>query len=168
MRVMMHILGLPKADDELLLQLAHGLTGAGDPERALSDRPAESIRLAGVGMREYFNRITARWRVCPGSGLGSAIANAQIRGMPMPDYERLSYFIQLIIAGQENTAGALAGGLHALLTNDAEWRRLRADPAVLDCAIEEMLRWTSPARHLMRTAVAETDIGGNASLRVRL
>jgi cytochrome P450 len=160
MRVMMHILGLPEADDRLILKLAHGLTGAEDPERALSDRPAESIRLAGIGMREYFNRVTAEWRACSTADLGSAIANARIRGMPMPDYERLSYFMQLAIAGQENTAGALAGGLHALLTHEAEWAKLRADPALLDCAIEEMLRWTSPARHLMRTATAETEIGG--------
>ena len=47
MRVMMHILGLPETDDRLILKLAHGLTGAEDPERALSDRAAESIRLAG-------------------------------------------------------------------------------------------------------------------------
>ena len=160
MRVMMHILGLPEADDELVLKLVQGLTGAEDPERALSDRPAESIRLAGVGMREYFNRVTAEWRGCPTAGLGSTIANARIRGMPMPDYERLSYFMQLAIAGQENTAGALSGGLHALLKHEAEWTKLRADPALLDCAIEEMLRWTSPARHLMRTATAETEIGG--------
>ncbi len=160
MRVMMHILGLPETDDQLILKLAHGLTGAEDPKRALSDRPAELIRLAGVGMREYFNRVTAEWRANPTADLGSAIANARIRGMPMPDYERLSYFMQLTIAGQENTAGALAGGLHALITHEAEWTKLRADSTLLDCAIEEMLRWTSPARHLMRTATAETEIGG--------
>ena len=78
----------------------------------------------------------------------------------MPDYERLSFFMQLAIAGQENTAGVLAGGLHALLTHEAEWAKLRANPALLNCAIEEMLRWTSPARHLMRTAGADTEIGG--------
>ena len=54
----------------------------------------------------------------------------------------------------------LAGGLHALLTHKAALAKLWAEPALLDRAIEEMLRWTSPARHLMRTATAETEIGG--------
>jgi cytochrome P450 len=161
MRVMMHILGLPPSDDRLILKLARGLTGAEDPDRSLSDRPAESIRLAGVGMREYFNRITTDRRECPTEDLSSAIANACIHGMPIPDYERLSYFMQLAIAGQENTACCIAGGLHALLTHPAQWAKLRADPALLDSAIEEMLRWTSPARHLIRTATADTEIGGH-------
>jgi cytochrome P450 len=161
MRVMMHILGLPASDDQLILKLARGLTGAEDPDRSLSDRPAESIRLAGVGMRDYFNRVTTDRRQCPTEDLSSAIANARVHGMPIPDYERLSYFMQLAIAAQENTACCIAGGLHALLTHPAQWRKLRADPALLDRAIEEMLRWTSPARHLIRTATADTEIGGH-------
>src|SRR5256885_2064834 len=49
LRLMMHILGLPEADDPLILKLASGLTGAEDPSRALSHHPAETIPLAGVG-----------------------------------------------------------------------------------------------------------------------
>ena len=41
LRIMMHILGLPQADDLLILKLARGLTGGEDPDRALSDRPAD-------------------------------------------------------------------------------------------------------------------------------
>ena len=161
MRVTMHILGLPASDDQLILKLARGLTGAEDPDRSLSDRPAESIRLAGVEMRDYFNRVTADRRERPTEDLSSAIANARIHDMPIPDYERLSYFMQLAIAGQENTGCCIAGGLHALLTHPAQWAKLRAEPALLDRAIEEMLRWTSPARHLIRTAIADTEIGGH-------
>ena len=83
MRVTMHILGLPATDDQFILKLARGLTGAEDPDRALSDRPAESIRLAGVGMRDYFNRITSDRRANPTDDLSSAIANARIHGMPI-------------------------------------------------------------------------------------
>jgi cytochrome P450 len=160
MRIIMHILGLPESDDRLILKLARGLTGAEDPDRSLSDRPAESIRLAGVGMRDYFDRVTAGRRAQPADDLSSAIANAKIHGMPMPDYERLSYFMQLAIAGQENTGCCIAGGLHALIEHPAEWAKLRADPALLDRAIEEMLRWTSPARHLLRTATEDTEVAG--------
>src|SRR4051812_23351394 len=160
MRVMMHILGLPPADDALILKLVCGLTGAEDPVRALSDRPAESIRLAGTHLRDHFNRVTAERRKCPGSDLSSAIANAHPQGVPIPDYERLSYFMQLAIAGQENTSYCITGGLHALITHPEQFERLRSNPALIDTAVEEMLRWTSPGRHLVRTASADIEIGG--------
>ncbi|OAF13437.1 hypothetical protein AYJ54_44250 [Bradyrhizobium centrolobii] len=160
MRIMMHILGLPEADDPLILKLARGLTGAEDPSRALSDRPAESIRLAGIGFRKYFNRVTADRRSHPRADLSSAIANACIFGQPIPDYERLSYFMQLAIAGQENTAYSIAGGLHALLSHPDQMAKLVRDPTLLGTAVEEILRWTSPGRHLVRTATAETEVGG--------
>lgn len=160
LRIMMHILGLPEADDPLILKLARGLTGAEDPSRALSDRPAESIRLAGIGFRTYFNRVTAERRSHPRADLSSVIANACIFGQPIPDYERLSYFIQLAIAGQENTAYSIAGGLHALLSHPDQMAKLVRDPTLLGTAVEEILRWTSPGRHLVRTATAETVVGG--------
>ena len=160
LRLMMHILGLPEADDPLILKLASGLTGAEDPSRALSDHPAESIRLAGVGFREYFNEVTADRRTHPRADLSSVIANACVFGKPLPDYERLSYFMQLAIAGQENTAYSIAGGLHAMLTHPDQMTKLVRDPALLEAAVEEILRWTSPGRHLVRTATTDTNVGG--------
>jgi len=160
LRIMMHILGLPEADDQLILKLARGLTGAEDPARALSDRPAESVRLAGIGFRKYFNRVTADRRAHPTADLSSAIATARIEGKLIRDYERLSYFMQLAIAGQENTAYSIAGGLHALLTHPQQMSKLLSDPTLLDTAVEEILRWTSPGRHLVRTATTDTVVGG--------
>ncbi|WP_392698770.1 cytochrome P450 [Bradyrhizobium sp. RDI18] len=160
LRLMMHILGLPEADDPLILKLARGLTGAEDPGRALSDRPAESIRLAGIGFREYFNKVTADRRLHPRADLSSVIANACVFGKPIADYERLSYFIQLAIAGQENTAYSIAGGLEAMLTHPDQMTKLVRDPTLLETAVEEILRWTSPGRHLVRTATTDTKVGG--------
>lgn len=159
LRLMMHILGLPEADDPLILKLASGLTGAEDPSRALSDHPAESIRLAGVGFREYFNKVTADRRQQPKADLSSVIANACVFGKPIADYERLSYFMQLAIAGQENTAYSIAGGLHALLEHPDQMKKLVGKPTLLESAVEEILRWTSPGRHLVRTATADTKVG---------
>jgi cytochrome P450 len=160
MRIMMHILGLPAADDAMVLKFVRGLTGAEDPDRRLADRPAESMRLAGVQLRDYFNRITTERRMCPATDLSSAIANAQVKAQPIPDYERISYFIQLAIAGQENTSYCIGGGMHALITHPAQFAKLQANPALIDLAVEEMLRWTSPGRHLVRTATADVAIGG--------
>ena len=160
LRIMMHILGLPPAADAVILKLARGIMGAEDPDRRLADHPAESIRLAGVGLRDYFDGVTADRRAFPSDDLSSAIANAHIGGAPIPDYERLSYFMQLAIAGQENTAFCISGGMHALIEHPEQLAKLRSDSTLIDAAIEEILRWTSPGRHLMRTATSDTEIGG--------
>ena len=115
--------------------------------------------MAGLGFREYFNRVTADRRARPSADLSSAIANARVRGKPIPDYERLSYFIQLAIAGQENTAYSIAGGVHAFLEHPDQMAKLQSNQRLLDSAVEEILRWTSPGRHLVRTATTDTVIG---------
>jgi cytochrome P450 len=159
LRVMAHILGLPAADDASILKWARGLTGAEDPDRALADHPAESMRLAGVAFRDYFNAVTADRQACPRHDLSTAISAARVNGKPMPEYERLSYFMQLAIAGQENTGYSLGGGLLALIEHRAAFDRLKAEPALLRPAVEEMLRWTSPGRLLVRTATENVAIG---------
>ncbi len=131
LRIMMDILGLPEKDDPLVLKLARGRTGAEDPDRALSGHPAESMRLAGIGFRTYFDIVTADRRARPNEDLSSAIANARIGGKLIPDYERLSYFMQLAIAGQENTAYSIAGGVHALLEHPDQMTKLQSNPALL-------------------------------------
>lgn len=54
----------------------------------------------------------------------------------------------------------MAGGLQALLQNPAQLARLKADPSLLNSAVDEMIRYTSPVRHFMRTAQADAVVGG--------
>ena len=78
----------------------------------------------------------------------------------MPQFERVSYFVLLAIAGYDTTAFALSGGLHALIAHPEELARLQNEPSLLDNAVDEILRWTSPSRHFVRTAAEDTEVGG--------
>ena len=69
-------------------------------------------------------------------------------------------FLLLVIAGNETTRHALNHGALALAERPDELARLRAEPALLDTAVEEVLRYASPQIHFRRTAVADTDIAG--------
>jgi cytochrome P450 len=160
MRVIAHLLGFPEADDAQLLRLAHGFVGAEDPQRRLADEPAEAMRLAMRGLRDYVEAAVSERRLCPRDDLASLIANAKIDGQDIPHYELISYFYLMLIGGHDTVALALAGGLHALLTYPDQFARLREQPELLDCAIEEMFRWTSPLRHFMRTAQQNIEVGG--------
>jgi cytochrome P450 len=159
-RTITRMLGVPATDDALLMRSTQGFVGAEDPDRRLADMPAEAIRLALVDLCRYFDILVIERQARPRDDLASLIANARVRGERIPRYEMISYFILMVIAGHDTTALAIAGGLHALLANPDQFARLRREPALLDTAIEEILRWTSPIHHFMRTAMADTEIGG--------
>ena len=89
-RGIMRLLGLPEADDDVILKLSWGLVGPEDPVRRLADHPTMAICRAGFGFQSYFDPVAAERRACPRHDLSSVIATAKVQGKPMPDYERFS------------------------------------------------------------------------------
>jgi cytochrome P450 len=64
------------------------------------------------------------------------------------------------IAGSETTRNAIAHGLYALANHPEQLALLRSDPTLMDSAVEEILRWTSPVSYNRRTATRDTELGG--------
>src|SRR3984885_1937070 len=159
-RGIMRLLGLPEADDDLILKLSWGLVGPEDPVRRLADHPTTAICRAGLGFQAYFDPVAADRRGCPRHDLSSVIATAQVHGEPMPDYERFSYYAMIATGGHDTIAFCLSGRMHALIEHPDQLARLRVDPSLIDTAIEEMLRWTTPGRHVVRTATKDVELGG--------
>src|SRR5258706_6448995 len=60
------------------------------------------------------------------------------------------------------TAAPMSGGLRALAEHPDQLRLLQADPELLPNAVDEMIRWTAPVRHFMRTAQVDTEVAGVA------
>ncbi len=79
----------------------------------------------------------------------------------MDDFELYVFFSLLFSAGAETTRNAIAGGLLALCENPDQIARLRAEPALLPKAVEEMVRWSSPSPAKRRTATVPTSLGGH-------
>ncbi|MGJ5198391.1 MULTISPECIES: cytochrome P450 [unclassified Bradyrhizobium] len=159
-RVIGRMLGTPEADDARLARLAQAFVAAEDPQRRFAEAPGDTMRMAMLALRDYFEAVVADRRASPRDDLASLIAQSAPHGAAMPHYELISYFILLVTAGHDTTSLALAGGLEALLADPGQLARLRAEPELLDPAIEEMLRWTTPVRHFMRTAVGDTEVAG--------
>jgi cytochrome P450 len=159
-RVIGRMLGTPEADDGRLARLAQGFVAAEDPLRRMAAAPADAIRMAMLELRDYFEALAADRKRQPRDDVASLIANAAPHGTAMPHYELISYFILLVTGGHDTTALALSGGLQALLAHPDQLATLQAQPDLLDCAVDEMLRWTSPLRHFMRSVVRDTEIGG--------
>lgn len=72
----------------------------------------------------------------------------------------LGNVILLIVAGSDTTRHSITGGLLALNQHSAEYAKLRANPALLESAVPEIIRWQSPVAYMRRTPLEDIEIGG--------
>ena len=68
-------------------------------------------------------------------------------------------------AGHDTTKNALVGGMNAFLQHPDELAKLQADPSLIDNAVDELTRWTSPVNYMKRTATADAVVGGQQIAR---
>jgi cytochrome P450 len=151
LRVIMSVLGVPEEDEPRMLKLTQQIFGSEDPEIG-GDDPEGTLLATLMDFATYFNAMTADRRAHPTSDAASTIANGTIDGEPLGDLQTISYYVILATAGHDTTSSSLAGGLEALVRNPAELRALQENPALIDNAVDEIIRWVSPVRHFMRYA----------------
>ncbi|OBK74157.1 cytochrome P450 [Mycobacterium sp. 1274761.0] len=157
--MIMSLLGVPESDFPLMLKLTQELFGSDDDEFKRGTDGAEQIS-ALVEMFEYFTALTAERRQNPTDDLASAIANATVDGEPLSDIDTISYYAIIAAAGHDTTSATISGGMLALIENPAELARLHNDLGLMPLATEEMIRWVTPVKAFMRTAVADTAVRG--------
>ncbi|ORW12177.1 cytochrome P450 [Mycobacterium kyorinense] len=157
--VIMSLLGIPEADFPRMLRLTQELFGGDDAEfkrgTTLEDQMPALLDMFG-----YFNGVTASRREHPTEDLASAIANARVDGEPLSDIDTVSYYLIVATAGHDTTSATISGGLHALIENPDQHRRLHDDLGLMPLATEEMIRWVTPVKAFMRTAAEDTTVHG--------
>ena len=148
------LLGLPAGDEERLFRWSEAaIPGATD----WSDE--ERMTLLGEMTTELLALATAR-RAEPRDDVVSMLATYSEDGEELTDGELGMFLIQLLVAGNETTRNSISGALVALAEHPEQLDRLASDPALLPSAVEEVLRWTTPVTSFLRTAVADTTLGG--------
>jgi cytochrome P450 len=90
----------------------------------------------------------------------SLLANDQATDGGGDPQTYMSNIILLIVAGSDTTRHSITGGLLALHQHPGEYARLRAEPALLESAVPEIIRWQSPVAYMRRTALVDVEIGG--------
>jgi cholest-4-en-3-one 26-monooxygenase len=153
--VIADMLGVPREDRDLLFRWTNEVIAPEDPEFQRAGTARDTSDAARGELFSYFHALAERRRAAPSDDIVSVIVNGRIDGDTLAPVELLSYFFLLVVAGNETTRNAMTGGLLALLEHPGEWRKLRADPALLDTAVEEIVRWTTPVIQFCRTATED-------------
>jgi len=154
LRVIMTMLGVPTEDEPLMMRLTQQTLSSQDPEFQAEG----GARAAMMKMYAYFMAMIADLRQNPKDNLAGIIANARINGELLPDRDVFGYFNITATAGHDTTSYALTGGMLALLQHPEQFAKLRADRSLMPLAVEEILRWTTPVKHFVRTAVDDCEV----------
>lgn len=120
-------------------------------------------RMAELGrMLAYFTRLwNERVNAPPRNDLVSMLAHGPAtRNMTPQEY--MGNLVLLIVGGNDTTRNSMTGGLLALHDHPGEWVKLRANPALVDSLVPEIIRWQTPLAYMRRTCVQDTELGGKA------
>ena len=145
------LVGIPREDGRKLYALTeemHSADNAAGSHQAMTEMFAYS---AGVRTAKRAN---------PGEDLASVLLGAEIDGERLSDLEFDLFFLLLINAGGDTTRNLVAAGTQALMDHPEQFEALRKDRSLLDSAIEEMLRFTTPVVQFQRAATRDTELSG--------
>ncbi|MGH7897483.1 MAG: cytochrome P450 [Candidatus Binatia bacterium] len=155
-QVLAELIDVPQEDRTRLFDWSNSMIAEDDPE--LRKRPEETA--ADVArMAEYAAKLWDERLARPGNDLISMLVHSKIEG-EMSKERYLGTFILLVVAGNETTRNSISGGLIALAEFPEERRRLAENPALVESAAAEIVRYVSPIMHMRRTAIADTEVRG--------
>lgn len=169
-QVLARLLDVPQEKTGQLIDWGNEIIGFSDPEHArvlMSD--AESEQYKHLPFRspvsqevfDYGRELAASRRGGEGTDLVSQLVNKIPEdGQAMTASEYDSYFLLLVVAGNETTRHTITHSMLALIEHPEQLAKLQADPSLIPDAVEEFLRWASPVYHFRRTATRDIELNG--------
>jgi cytochrome P450 len=162
MHVIADIVGIPEDERPYVFELTDRMLKGLD--RASSVTIEDGIQ-ARADLFAYAEKLSARKEREPADDVWTELTRASLTTdegaeTRLAKLELDFFFVILAIAGSETTRNAIAQGLLALLENPDQLAELRADPGLLDTAVDEIIRWASPVLYFGRTAAVDAEIGG--------
>jgi len=155
--VICELVGAPVEDRGRLFELSNLLIGTADPEFQVA---AGAQQNAAAEVYAYGAALAERRRAAPADDIVTRLLQPDDAGEALTSDEFDLFFMLLTVAGNETTRNAAAGGMLALFEHPDQWKRLIEDPGLIPTAAEEIVRWVSPVNMFRRTAMADTELGG--------
>jgi cholest-4-en-3-one 26-monooxygenase len=157
LQVICELMGVPQEERKLIFELSNKLIGFDDPEFQNTEEDARnaSAQIFGLGMK-----LAERYRKDPQDNLTTALILHEIDGEKLSELEFCSFFLLLLVAGNETTRTVTTNGMKALLDHPDQLRKLAANPQLVPQAVEEMVRFDPAVHYFRRTATEDTELRG--------
>ena len=150
------VLNAPPDEVEAINEMATAASDPTDPERGK----------AWAGMYAWITAFVERRRHEPPRGdVVDAVLVAEIEDRPITEDEIIGIIQLLILGGLETTAGALGQAMIRFARDPELPQLLRREPDRVPAAVEELLRLDPPFVAIARTAMCDTEVGGQAILQ---
>ncbi|GAA2549905.1 cytochrome P450 [Pseudonocardia hydrocarbonoxydans] len=162
LKIVCDMMGVPESQYDFVFRTSNVILGASDPEYVPdADNILVALLNAGNELAELMRDLGRHRERHPTDDVTSALVNAEIDGERLTPDELASFFILLVVAGNETTRNAVSWGLK-LLTDHPEQRRVWLDDldGVTPTAVEEIVRWASPVIFMRRTLAVDAVLGG--------
>jgi methyl-branched lipid omega-hydroxylase len=162
LKIVCDMMGVPASQYDFVFDKSNIVLGAADPDFVPdADNVVTALLQAGNDLAELM-RDLGRHRVeHPTDDVTSALVNAEIDGERLTPDELASFFILLVVAGNETTRNAISWGLQLLTEHPEQRAAWLADlDGVTPTAVEEIVRWASPVMFMRRTLAVDAVLGG--------
>jgi cytochrome P450 len=157
LQVICEMMGVPQEDRHRLCELSNKLIGFDDPDFQHS---REDGKQASIEMFMYASKLAASAATCPRDDLASLLATADVDGEKLSDLDYNSFFLLLVIAGNETTRTVTTHGMRLLMEHPEQRARLIQNPSLIPSAVEEILRYSPAVHYFRRTVTRDTEIRG--------
>jgi cytochrome P450 len=162
LQIICDMMGIPRSDTKRIFELTNVILGVGDPEYV---QTIEQLMAAGMELFQYGLQLAEDRLANPSDDIATALMHAEVEDEQgekhrLTTSELGSFFLLLVVAGNETTRNAISHGLLEL-TNHPDQRKIWQDDfeGVSPTAVEEIVRWATPVIHFRRTATRDTVVG---------
>jgi cytochrome P450 len=158
LEIICDMMGIPSSDYAQIFKWTNTILGVGDPEFVTS---YEDLMTHSLEMFTYAQSLGEDRRARPQDDITSVMMAAEVDGEQLSAQEFGSFFILLVVAGNETTRNAISHGMRELTNNPDQRDLLYNDYEThAKTAIEEIVRYSTPVIHFRRTATEDTEING--------
>ena len=162
LKIVCDLMGVPESHYQEVFDCSNVILGAGDPEYVPADGDILSaIFNAGLTLQGIMEEVAESKRGMNSDDLTTALVNAELEDDKLTPADLASFFILLVVAGNETTRNAIGWGLK-YLTDNPDQRQIWVNDfeKVAPTAVEEIVRLASPVTYMRRTATTDTILGG--------
>lgn len=159
LEIICDMMGIPPEDYSKIFGWTNTILGVGDPEFVTS---YDDLMTHSLEMFTYAQTLGEDRRANPQDDITSVMMTADVDGEQLTPQEFGSFFILLVVAGNETTRNAISHGMKALTDNPDQRELLYGDYEThAKTAIEEIVRYSTPVIHFRRTTTVDTELHGN-------